>query len=705
MAPVQDHNSHRRVKRIACVECRQQKARCDAHERAPEPCSRCIKKGIQCVLDTDYKRQFKRVQMARMEEDYKSLKRRYDEDYVRHKFARVGAGSMSPSESLAVQSHREGSPQGTAAFSPAASSSSSVPPTRVLADISPAVFTKSFGEVTLTPEQITELFQNFVQHYHLILPIVTVSHGIERIYRLCPILFWTIMFTSLRGFESEHISKEEALHLYFALSPILKSALAELSISPIARYAPTEFDDPVLNVSSVYSVQAFLLYTFWPPLTSSVSADSSWYSIGIAICQAIRIGLHLQGYSADGMKTQNPVLLEEQARTWAACNALAQSIATAFGFPSLSTQHALVPTGKLSPVFEEMLQIQLFERQVADTLNGYGNGQQLPMLKLLENELEQLEKKEAIEGLDSFRKLCLMSSRLHLLTYHFLDMPASSFDLSSGLMKAYDAACRYIRQCATCQAQNPDFARHIPTIYVLTVWQAACIVARLVHSSYSSLLDVMEGKNVYQAAISFARQASIIRHDMAYRASGIMQSTWALFKSLHEQNQLSLKVTITSRMSASVFFDSLWIVRQKSGMIRLAPKSLPDEDNGNNVKGPNPEPESDARKIINTIPLDPQPISLSGGENSRSPSSHSSPFVYKSSPTDTKWVQKTTDTSSAGPKKQPENDKSGASSNLRFLLDEKSPVFPSDWENEVDCEILFKDIDSVMNNFGFHTNS
>ena len=48
-------------KKLACVECRQQKSKCDANERTPEPCSRCLKKGVPCVLQKDFRRTCKRA--------------------------------------------------------------------------------------------------------------------------------------------------------------------------------------------------------------------------------------------------------------------------------------------------------------------------------------------------------------------------------------------------------------------------------------------------------------------------------------------------------------------------------------------------------------------------------------------------------------------------------------------------------------------
>ncbi|QPG74163.1 hypothetical protein FOA43_001487 [Brettanomyces nanus] len=549
----------KRPKKIACTECRQQKARCDASEKVPGPCTRCARRGIQCVLNSDYKRTFKRVQIAQMERDYEMMKRRL-------------------------------------------------------------------------------------------------------------------------------------------------------------QYTPTS------NVLSTAS------------------------------------------HSADGLRTNNPSLLSEQVRTWIACNVVSQIIATAFGFPSLNRLDLpgnMDTNGlQLPKELKQMFAIQRFESQAAQTLNSnsfdplmlVGAQERFPLLRLLETELDQLEMRLNTKGddgqmdsgsLDDFRLLSLLAAKLHLLTYYFLDTDkVPGYDLKKGLFKAYDAAVQYIAHFRESQKRNPLFAKNSPSVYTLTIWQAACIVARLIHSPYMSLLDVSDGRKIYLDAVYLAHHASVIKHDMPYRASGIMRSMWALFKTLCEQNSISPNVIVRSRMSASVFFDSLWIVRQKCGMVKLRPERVEDqviasdgnddddedddddeEEDGKGNKSADKRkvrmqrslsstlhPESDARKIISTIPLDPQPISLSDRGESGS-SSHSSPFIYRSprekrrlvdgSNNEASGVSEVTTPISNIQKSRLQNSESTDNTKT----EEETPVFSLDsWDlaKDIDSELLFKDIDNVMNNFGFH---
>ena len=677
---------------------------------------------------------------------------------------------------------------------------------------------KSLGEVTLNEDQIVVLYSTFLTHYHPLLPVIDMEKSIEKIYKLCPILFWTMMFTALRGHHSLEpaISPEECKELYFTLSPVIKSVLAEITISPITRYAPSEADESILNASSVYSVQAFLIYTFWPPLTSSLSADSSWNSIGIAFYQAIRLGLHTPGLTSDRSKSSD--LLNENIRTWIACNVVSQTIASVFGYPSFfqpygSLTLALSKEGNDVPhCLRQMLEIQTFEEQIEKTLNSNSfdslrlnhTSEQLPMIHLLENELNQLELKLCSvpdSPMDDFRMLSLYAARLHLLCYYFLDNDQSNtFEYKRGVIKAYNAALAIIQHCKMSNEREDSFIKNLPSSYILTLWQASVVISRLVNSSYKSLIDVEAGKLLYQTAISLALKASVVKHDLAYRSCGIMKATWNLFRTLDMNLSGPVKVTVRSRMSANIFFDTLWIVREKCDMIKLNYRKKSDSNSGgesdddvevieddqkvsddhqnvvtNTLSGSvgsetrssskrktNYSAENAARKIISTIPLDPQPISIAETPNdSTSNSKGGSPFAsYKSpntysdaskkiitpqslalnsasnyhsspdhrsnqnskrTPNDTKSVSSTPlETGAAAVLARPAESQNANTEPVKSEstvgvtnsnVDALGPTpttntgfFIDNWDlnADFDSDMLFKDIASVMDEFGFH---
>ena len=901
-------------KRMACVECRQQKSKCDAHEKHPNPCTRCAKKGLQCDLKSDYKRTYKRARIAQIEKEFTELKKtlsasqaelvlkphvypghqfsqsppvlnrdspvpqirhQYTDQQANYQYLRNGPGvtgvnhpapapppipqpvqltSYTPFNQQRLQpvplqnnqNHNHESfpvvaspyekysrhssetnnsipntpsiarpPDGSAPFNFQYSNieGPQSEPKVVIPDYALACEDKHLDAVALPAATIRELFVEYVENYHPILPVVDVMKGPERIYKLCPALFWVIMFVSLRRF---HEDAEKTLLIQ--LSPLVKGVLAEIMISPITRYNPTEEDEPILNGLSAYAVQAFLLYSFWPPITSSLSADSSYSTVGNAFYQAIRIGLHSPGplFSADiSHKTpQQLAMAQENAKTWIVCNCVSQAIATSFGFPAFvqfdSSIWTLFRPGSILQIpksIQFMMEIAYFEDQVARTLNSnpmdtYGlvaATERLPLLKLLTRRLDELEVRMAHElpNDDGFRKFQLLSSRVHLLTYHFMDATlVAEFELQRGLVQLYNAAIALISHTQLFQTRNRKFVKHLPGVYILNIWQAACIIGKLTHSSLKRVLDTGSGKQMYEAAISLAAKSSILKHDVAHRASGIMKNMWQLFRTLDDKKMSTLTINIRTRMSASVFFDCMYLLRDQVGMIKLNNRtdsktaenhegndddaaSYDEEDYGfnnneeaivsdneDNPMGPQSQKstpgsstssgrkrrslsntvnaESKARKIIRTIPLDPQPIAV-GGSGKRSTifkvvnaSNDSSPSVradketppsgntsqkYLQSPEATKYslhphnrsthnqqrtmalpeYQSSRINGIPGPNGQGTADAMGSGAQVMPSVFNDSPH--ASLENidfDLNGDVLWNDVESVMNDFGFN---
>lgn len=737
-----------KTKRMACVECRQQKSRCDAHEKHPAPCSRCAKKGLQCNLKSDYKRTYKRARIAQIEKEFSELKKKLTTTQAAELLSKVPTLSNDPTlaiSSVSPQPHivndrnhlqyqpekshiqrtqnipeswpSSVSPYNTQYdaryFHDSSETNTSIPNTpsitRPMVQANPPekryvpkaekvkileqdllCEEKRLEDVSLSSEIIRALFLEYADYYHPILPVVDVSMGPERIYRLCPALFWVIMFVSLRRYQ-DNLQKS----LLLKLSPIIKGILAEITISPITRYNPTVEDEPIMNASSVYSVQAFLLYTYWPPITSSLSADSSWNTIGVALFQAIRIGLHTPGLlvahdSKEPKSLQELAMAQEQAKTWIVCNTVSQDVATAFGFPAFVQFDTSVYNSRkagsdlqIPKSIQFMMEIAHFEDQVAKTLNSNPTDscglidptERLPLLKILSRQLDELELKvkNDLPADDGFREFQLLTARVHLLTYYFMDSSRiANFELQKGLVRLYNAAIALVNHAQICQSKTQTFIKYLPGVYILNIWQASCIIGKLSHSPLKKVIDLGSGRQSYLTAISLAAKASILKHDMAHRSSGIMRNMWLLFASLDEKKLTSLSINIRTRMAASVFFDCLYLLRDQAGMIILNNRNQNQENDGEEendvVSGEDDEEygyadndeavasdeeksneegqrgsgsqkstpssntssrtkrqrslsgtinaESKARKIIQTIPLDPQPIPVHGNRSS-----------------------------------------------------------------------------------------
>lgn len=840
----------KRTRRLACTCCRQQKSKCDAQTRYPLPCTRCATKGLTCELNAEFKRTEKRARLALFEREFAEFKRSIHGPLAAADFLRTaqalgtlaysgspppelpmsftraipipqsllsqtsvpnnlpiintGINQQGPIQEIALSSSldsprpvlKHSADSGAKSCSPLIATPQaneySVPESALICE------EKSVEDITLSPELIRSLFLEYVNKYHPILPIVDITRGPERIYRLCPALFWVIINITLRRYNSDK-------SLLLRLSPLVKNILAEISISPIARYNPTEEDDPIMNSCSVYSVQAFVLYSMWPPLTSSLSADSSWSTIGVALFQAIRIGLHtssllLDQYSGNEEQVNQYSMAQEQMRTWIICNTVSQNIASAFGYPAfvqfdfLSAKHC-----NLSISTHHIMEIAQFEDQVCKTLSlatlrgSSQTSERLALLKVLANQLDDLELKVVSECSqeNGYRKLQFILARIHLLSYYFLDAEhLSSLELSKGLVRLYNASISLIEHVQMCQAKNSRFVEYLPAVSILSIWQGSFFVVKLANSPMKSVIDVNIAREAYGVAVDLVAKASILKHDISYRASGIMRNMWQFFNRLDAKNQLNLQISIKSRMAASVFFDCLSLLRDKVGLAKLNIKTdvrkhtdsneedggiseeesepgftgkggtLTDDDtisanalstektatgeSQSNTPGSfgssgrakkkrqlsdNEDPDSTARRIIRTIPLDPQPISASkrstifkvvNGSNHTSPNasvksdelngpSHLVPQIIG-------MASSTEPALKNGKKSKPYVESKGSplSSNMIFSHDaiqersrqqdavggDLTGIFEDDLF--INHDLIWKDVDSLMNDFGFH---
>lgn len=723
----QNDNHGRRVynrRRFACVECRQQKSKCDAYDQAPEPCSKCKKKNVPCVLKKDFRRTYKRARNEAIEKRFKALTttltnlspaeilRRIEQEQLAlldnsnftkekvRQLARKAAESIPGNSSTSATPIKVNSTNNTPGYQDSSSSSDFASSPRVPSHVTASITLtpdelrceqKALGDVNLSSREIADTFQEFAQNYHRFLPVVDLHKGAERIYKLSPCLFWVIILIGLRR-------APKGTALMTRLYGPVKAILAEITISPIIRYTPSDTDEPILNSASVYSVQAFLLYTFWPPLTSSLSADTSWNTIGTAMFQAIRVGLNCEDFSQE-YASANLDLIADLKRTWVACNVVSQLVACTFGFPAYVSFDKCVSNASVERTnddfytpgiplhLRQMVDIARFENQVINTLNSrlphsiasFNSDEKYPYLLVLTDQWDKLDQTLKDNQLDDIRKFLLLVAKIHLLTYYFngknrktqengfsvfsSKTRESDFETKCGLVKCYSTVIEFMDHAYNLWRKDPEIVKYFPGIFVLSIWQTACIISKLVHSSLGPVLDTERGKMAYRNAIMITNQASILKYDMAYRFSGIMRSIWSLFANVFEDwkttnsttssmtsQDFNLDITICSRMSVSVFFDCLYILKERCGMAKLKreTKEVEDASNSTNLmkeedddkgssddeeyddKGAGSEikdalpgedqtrrfsneknPELRARKIIATVPLDPNPINAS----------------------------------------------------------------------------------------------
>jgi transcriptional regulatory protein LEU3 len=662
-----------------------------------------------------------------MEREMEDLRRSVESQ--EHEKRKIVSGSLLDLSSSAVSGTSRTSEYPAPTFIPKSYTPAPDMQTANFSDASLVCEPKMLEGLTIGSEAIRDLFLEFVHKYHPFLPVVDVTRGPEEIHRLCPSLFWTIMAVASRRYDKD---KE----LMMKLAPLLKSCLSDITISPITRYGGGG-DKPNFNLASVYSVQAFLIYTFWSPLTSSMVADSSWSSAGIALFNAVRVGLHCPGYAREfgRVKADNPNYpkISEQIRTWTCCNIVSQTVGTVFGFPSFTSFDASVVSAchhdsemDIPEQIRQMMSIQHLEHEVEKTLNsnlqdplGLSElSERLSLIQIMARKLDTLELN--IGPLDDIRRFGLLAARVHLMTYYMLDREGiSTLQQQKGIIQAYNSSLDLIDHAYKASQRNRNFIKYMPGCYVQTLWQCSATITRVYHSEYAEFVDTTAGKEIFTNCVKLISRASILKHDMAYRATEIMQQLWQIYSSLHRRKKATLKLSVRTRMAASIFFDSVWSMREECGGIRsVAPTVLnqrnnpieEDEDsNGSRNGSMRPKLESSSsNNATATHVTGPSSQQQSNTPLGAYPQPQQPPVLPSSG-----YLQYNAMASTAGPP-------TPALSATRPVIPNPNPVAPppvpvsagntsnetspENFENifDWDADMVWRDVDLMMADFGFH---
>ncbi|THW94258.1 hypothetical protein D6D17_08004 [Aureobasidium pullulans] len=339
----------RRSRRVACTECRQQKARCDAGPLPDQPCSRCRKFKLPCVVSNCFKRQHKHRKLSELEHEAEALRlelrgNEYDDAPTNDHHPQQAALGPAPSTS-SIRANREfistagrcESPSRTAdmfghqsehhhrsAVRTETSSthepgsrnagprSSSFPATRT-------TVAQSLAGVSLTGCEIDGLFSMYSPHCHARVPsrlrfADTLTHP-NTYHAQSVFLFWAVISVACR-------KSRQYVHLF----SLLAQPVAEL-----AFLWPTTASNPI------HGIQASLLLLTWPFPRFSNVLDFMYPLAGLIFHKVRQAGFHRpkaghEFYLVEGKParlTDAEVALRKDL--WARCVLSYQSISIAKG--------------------------------------------------------------------------------------------------------------------------------------------------------------------------------------------------------------------------------------------------------------------------------------------------------------------------------------------------------------------------------------
>jgi hypothetical protein len=554
-----------------------------------------VKHGLACSIDNDFKRLGKRAAHEEMVKELEACK---------EKLATLEAmGITIPPSTGKSGSNYTGSygtsPAGGAPVAPmtggnylgpneAAASRSLLDlsqgfrelPPATYPSITPGTSTRTLGNVTLTDQEVSELFSIFFNSYHQFLPILSPETQYNEYYKHHPLLHWTVLAIASRRFEAKP-------GLLMQLQQPLEGLLwTTLSAVP----------------QTYHVVKALALLCTWPLPNSSTSGEPTMMLAGAMFQLAMQYGLHRPSHAQDFSRFRIELRDEEvtdRLHTWATVNIVAQNVATGQGQPPLSRWAWYTYGLHLDQMKGELhtrCQIEKFCDTVTRTLytmqrdhvvevDNAQRGLQIDMYARELGELEltilstrssrksrygvhELMHAEQSEAIDI---LYLKAAALHLRLSAFFDKPTQP-NYTADLRNVYIAASSML---TAVNDLPPHIFMYVPRYIEQMMLAGATTLLKLLNSFYAAHVDVPSGRSLFSRTVNLLRELSVRSNDLPQRLAEVMAQLWEtsgaseqrLFNP--ETNQAkppdeSLQLRVRCRSSLSVLYDAIWRWRQQA---------------------------------------------------------------------------------------------------------------------------------------------
>lgn len=330
-----------RIKRnTACVSCRDSKVKCNA-TLPGQPCVRCGKLNLSCVVDKSHKRVSKRSKFEELVQEVQSIKQAVgpraslDHGQHPHQLQQLPLPPIPPHISPAADPARlYPTTPFTAGAAPASSIASftapplqrtiqepsSAPglkpehmPTPASAPRAPTL-PRDLKSRVFAGQDIDFYFEEYFKNFHPYLPIVRIRDP-DAIYNASPVLFWVIMVTACR----------RTSHAGGVFDFLVESVRSEVwgSVS-----------EPPLPLATI---NALLILSAWPLPTIRFMTDPSPIYVSMLMNSCYMLGIHTG--RGDSPAVTSPLYRlsvpnEEAVYTWVGYNIVSQRISTYSGTPS-----------------------------------------------------------------------------------------------------------------------------------------------------------------------------------------------------------------------------------------------------------------------------------------------------------------------------------------------------------------------------------
>ncbi|KAF1967861.1 hypothetical protein BU23DRAFT_282157 [Bimuria novae-zelandiae CBS 107.79] len=555
-------------RRKACVECRQQKIRCDVeqHKTPHEACSRCKKMNLECrILPTSTRnlRQTKAEMRRELEELRWNMRQGHGDPNSTPGSLGDASSFRSPHEHPTGSFSNPSAPGTDASMSPAMEHGpSAVAGKEVKGSASGPTITRALDGFVVDARKIDDCFALFFTQYHPLLPILESSlapSSANGYYELSPFLFWCIVVTGARHYLEDRSILDKVSEL----------------ITPLA------FSSMALRSTPIPVIQGLLILCTWRLPTNSMYKDMTHVLCGAAIHLATSIGLHVAGAGQDFARTPLKTDQEQvvfRAKLWMQCIIVSIRTSCAEGIPPLVIAESFYDGNEkdredLAALFPPDLQysrkihIMLHKAMAAmarsDIKHVNCDSKVLrSLVSIYDSELLRLAAVSPSE-LDSFQMSC---ARIHVLAFHFFAHPLNPGHDVEALSRLY-SLCISTLQTAHAMTQQANFAFISQSFIDRTICLAGFVILKLSRSPFQQHLDLPAGEQAYYNAAQFSKATSLQTGDLGDRICQILTNLWQSNKVFRRRDGTieSLGIRLRTRLSMSVSFDMFWYWREEFG--------------------------------------------------------------------------------------------------------------------------------------------
>ncbi|PWY89074.1 C6 zinc finger domain protein [Aspergillus heteromorphus CBS 117.55] len=550
----------------ACTECRQQKAKCNAYLTPDQPCTRCSKLNIQCVISDPFRREHKRKRLSELEQETDELRQRLrftqpnnDNDPRPSPIAMLTAAAE-------MEGHSVPTSGGELTLAPDSQTPSVESQQPLLSSINPRPLdldlgvgvvraldpteARSLNNVHLTGCEVDELFRIFFHQYASFLPILDAQTTPNATYTQSPFLFWAIVAVASRTYPQNPT-------LLMALS----RSVVEMAFLSIGS-----------GGSAWCIIQGMLLIQTWPFPKDVNATDVTFPMSGMLLHIAMQHGIHIPMSSNEFLKRKrlpapSEAEMTRRSELWAHCVIVYQRACVTKGHPPRALMD-LEPDGDLkrmlfqrvSPSLALELKCEdLITRCSAAVLEFGVRTLSLDqeksfdiLLRAFDSQAVDLE----AQAMSAYDRFSTAMCRLSIQIFH-LFRNTSSFSAGC-LAQLLSTACNTIDSIHNLGQSMANMATAPMQVnYALLLASAALL--RILKGPQWATMDVDKARSSFFSTINLARQMSVDTYDIAAKMAIVMNQLWNSTRAFRKSDGSEyVALRIRSRLVLSPVIDTVW---------------------------------------------------------------------------------------------------------------------------------------------------